>query len=620
MNRYIVIMTLAYVFLPLNGSTQTPYIDSLMQVYEQQSNDTNKLGTLTHLINAYMYRNPVFSMQLAREKLILAEELGIKKSQSLANFHLGVLQSNLDENDSARFFFNRSRELALQIDDTMRLVLALNGMATLELSQGELSKADSLNEQVIGILTLKDDQYRLSTAYGLKSQINQDKGNYNIAYQNALKSLQILETIDKPVRQADALIHLADIEQKLGNTTQAIDHSKKALVIYREHRDLLYQALVLGNLGELFILQGNYNEALTLLNESIVMADSTNNLRLKASSLSSLGNLFLLQDNTNKALDYLNESLEIATNIGDQPGMVRSMTMLGKVYNKTNNYQRAIQYLNQSIQLSTELEMKPETSFAYQARANSYEKSGLYERALDDLKTHKALSDSMFSEEKINQIEELRIIYESEKKDKEIEIQRYQIELFAQKERNNRSRTQLLIILLISAIISSLLIHQAFHQKLKRRKVEIESTHKMLSLKKREITTQILHMAQKNDLLQELKEMLLRLKQECPNSNIQKQIINKINIDFNNENSWARFKTYFEDLHQGFEDKIKDLAPDVSPGDLRLIALIKMNLNSQEVASVLNISQEGIKKARYRLRKKMKIKTGGSLEDFLAQV
>jgi DNA-binding CsgD family transcriptional regulator len=45
-----------------------------------------------------------------------------------------------------------------------------------------------------------------------------------------------------------------------------------------------------------------------------------------------------------------------------------------------------------------------------------------------------------------------------------------------------------------------------------------------------------------------------------------------------------------------------------------------MNLNSQEVASVLNISQEGIKKARYRLRKKLGLETGGSLEEFLTQI
>jgi DNA-binding CsgD family transcriptional regulator len=45
-----------------------------------------------------------------------------------------------------------------------------------------------------------------------------------------------------------------------------------------------------------------------------------------------------------------------------------------------------------------------------------------------------------------------------------------------------------------------------------------------------------------------------------------------------------------------------------------------MNLNSHEIASVLNISQEGIKKARYRLRKKLGLETTDSLEDFLGSM
>jgi DNA-binding CsgD family transcriptional regulator len=40
---------------------------------------------------------------------------------------------------------------------------------------------------------------------------------------------------------------------------------------------------------------------------------------------------------------------------------------------------------------------------------------------------------------------------------------------------------------------------------------------------------------------------------------------------------------------------------------MRLIALLKMNLSSKEIADILGISADGIKKARYRLRKKMNL-------------
>ena len=47
--------------------------------------------------------------------------------------------------------------------------------------------------------------------------------------------------------------------------------------------------------------------------------------------------------------------------------------------------------------------------------------------------------------------------------------------------------------------------------------------------------------------------------------------------------------------------------PDLTHGDLRLCALFKMGLGTKEVASILAISPDSVKTARYRLRKKLSI-------------
>ena len=45
------------------------------------------------------------------------------------------------------------------------------------------------------------------------------------------------------------------------------------------------------------------------------------------------------------------------------------------------------------------------------------------------------------------------------------------------------------------------------------------------------------------------------------------------------------------------------------------MALLKMNLSSKEIANILNISTEGVKKARYRLRKKLNLSSDDSLQE-----
>ena len=620
MRKYIYTAVWVILYIPHWSYAQTFRIDSLLQVYNQQPNDTTKLGTLTHLINAFMYRDPERSMSFAREKLILTRNLEFIKGESLANYHIGVLKINLDQYDSAKSYFNRAYQLAMTIDDTYRLVLAVDGMSGTNLKKGNFTAADSLNDINIAILKQKNDHYRLATVYVKKSQINKEQGNFNIAYNYALEALRLMKEFDKPVRMADILLQLAVIEQELGNISDAIEHSKEALQIYRAHGDLMYQAILLGNLGDLFTIQGNYNEALGLLMESVAKADSADTPAIKAATLNRLGNIYILQNRYFDAQKELEDALEIASGIGDLSGKVKILNTMGVLFNETNNPQQALQNLNEAIRLSEQLNLRPDQSKAYLERSLSHESMGMNQLALSDFKTHKRLSDSIFASEKMQQIEELRFIYETEKKDQEIEIQKFQIELLAQRERNNRNRIILLSIFLVSSVITVFLVLVAVRQKLKRRKLEHEITKSMLALKKREITTQVLHISQKNDLLQELKEMIQELKSECPNSNLQKKIINKINIDINNENSWERFQSYFEDLHKGFAQKIKDIAPEISPGELRLISLLKMNLNSQEMASVLNISQEGIKKARYRLRKKLGLDTTESLEDFLSNI
>ncbi len=620
MRKYIFAVVCIVLLIPKANYAQTNRIDSLLWVYAQQPDDTSKMYTLTHLINAYMYRDPEQSMAFAREKLRLARTLDFHQGESLANFHMGVLQHNLDHYDSANIYYRRAYDLAREISDTMRMVLAIDGLAGTNLKTGNFAAADSLNDINIVILKRIKDHYRLATVYAAKSQVSKEQGNFNIAFKYALEALQLIKEFDKPVRRADILYQLAVIEQELGHIQDAIAYSREALQIYREHDDLMYQALLLGNLGNLIVIQGNYNEALALIQESTVMADSADTPAIKAASLNSLGNLYMLQDRYERAREALDEALDLASHTGDLPGKVKTLNTLGALLHSVKDPQQAIQYLNESIRIAEQLNLRPDQSNAYLERSESHEDLGMSELALADYKAHKRLSDSIFASEKMQQIEELRIIYETEKKDQEIEIQKIQIELLAQKEQNYRNRILLLTILLVLFVITVFMVQMALRQKLKRRRLEHETTNELLAIKKREFTTQILHLAQKNELLLDLKAMIRGLKSECPDSALQKQIINKINIDINNERSWERFQNYFEDLHKGFDDKMRKIAPEISKGELRLAALLKMNLNSHEIASVLNISQEGIKKARYRLRKKLGLATTESLEDFLGSM
>ena len=56
-----------------------------------------------------------------------------------------------------------------------------------------------------------------------------------------------------------------------------------------------------------------------------------------------------------------------------------------------------------------------------------------------------------------------------------------------------------------------------------------------------------------------------------------------------------------------FQDELKQRYPNLTAYDLRLCTYLKANLSTKEIATLLNITPDSVKKAKHRLRKKLDI-------------
>ncbi len=118
---------------------------------------------------------------------------------------------------------------------------------------------------------------------------------------------------------------------------------------------------------------------------------------------------------------------------------------------------------------------------------------------------------------------------------------------------------------------------------------------------------------QKSELLNEVKEVLDKDKSISESNEVHK-LINK---GQNQDGDWEDFNTRFESLNKNFYSRLKTAYPEISPNDLRICALIKLNLSIKEMAGILNISPDSVKTARYRLRKKLQLNTEDNLTEFI---
>ena len=86
------------------------------------------------------------------------------------------------------------------------------------------------------------------------------------------------------------------------------------------------------------------------------------------------------------------------------------------------------------------------------------------------------------------------------------------------------------------------------------------------------------------------------------------------------EEAWEHFWRLFEQVYPGFMYRLKKKFPDLSSAETRLLILTKFNLSTRELAHTLGISGESIRKARYRLRKKLNLVGEASLDTLIQNI
>jgi len=137
--------------------------------------------------------------------------------------------------------------------------------------------------------------------------------------------------------------------------------------------------------------------------------------------------------------------------------------------------------------------------------------------------------------------------------------------------------------------------------------------------KNRELATSTMTLIKKNELLAQIKDELKKYTDSEPNKNV-KSVINTINKNINEEDTWNVFKDAFNNVDKDFLKKIKKLHPSLTPNDLRLCAYLRLNLSSKEIAPLLNISVRSVEIKRYRLRKKMELEHEQGLVEYILAI
>lgn len=138
----------------------------------------------------------------------------------------------------------------------------------------------------------------------------------------------------------------------------------------------------------------------------------------------------------------------------------------------------------------------------------------------------------------------------------------------------------------------------------------------MYGVKNNELTASVKMLITRNEILEQLKEKK-RTSKEIRITDVSKILDKTFEQSCAN---WSEIESKFETVNPGFYDRLNKQHTNLTSGDLKITALLKLNCSTKDMARLLNISVESVHTTRYRLRKKLGLSRNDDLIEYIDKI
>lgn len=446
---------------------------------------------------------------------------------------------------------------------------------------------------------------------------------YQSDYAQALEHFQQAEMLYMELNDISGLgglyLDMALLYAEMHQKEKARRYNRKAAGIFQKTGEDMKYGVSMVDLGSSYLDVKMVDSALYCLSRAEPFVTGKNT-RAQGYMEQNFGSAYFLLGRYEEAIEHYEKGIVLSARVGDNNLIVLLNNFISEAYLALGNYKEAHRHALISDTISQRFPRNFLRTRALMALAESAYKVEDYDMSYAAFKRYIVLTDSLFGDEKQKEIAALEQEYEAEKRRKEIEFRKQENELLAKEHAASTNRNYALAACLILLImVGYALISKQRHKirgqdaAMRIAQLENEKLNQEVAHKARELTSKALNIAQKNEMIQTLHEQLKSMSKEKGKVDL-KGLINKLRVVEQQEGNWAAFTEQFSALNPNFHKRLTSTYPDLSKGELRLAALIRMGLSSKDIANILNISEPGMKKARYRLRKKMSLETEESLE------
>jgi tetratricopeptide (TPR) repeat protein/DNA-binding CsgD family transcriptional regulator len=401
----------------------------------------------------------------------------------------------------------------------------------------------------------------------------------------------------------------------------------------REGKEMAFH--LYNNLSLTFKQLGNYDSALLLMEKSL---DLGREILPDEALYTHYGNAAMLYKrvgNLSEAQKLLSQAIAIAEKGANRANLGALYINLAHIEMARQQWDSALRAAEKGKTLVLEAQHKEWIKNAYGTLAEAFAGKKDYQNAYLNLEEKLFWVDSLFGLEKTKAVAEMEIRYETERKEKEISQQQNQILVL---DLENERKQKILFTgagFLLFLLAFGFILYKKQQEKIKTQILAKEKAELQLQntlLEQEMLQAQLQHQQQllerKNQELLSFTILLVQKRQalegivaQIEKEDLDAKIKRRIQILTQNEQyirqEWEEFQSRFEQVYTEFFPRLKRQFPTLTPNELRLCALLRLNLSTKEISVLLNILPDSVNMSRYRLRKKLGLNTDESLIDFI---
>jgi tetratricopeptide (TPR) repeat protein len=531
--------------------------------------------------------------------------------------------------DSARLFSREAMRIAKENDFTFGIAYAYSALGNTEVARDNLDEAIEYYLKSISYYEQGNDYQELPQIYLILGSLYtyQDKMFEAL---NAFKvALDISKDHDMQKMMEKTYNNLGSIYKNLGKYNEALDCYNEALEIANKlgARDDVYY--LYGNLGILHAMLGDKDLAESYFNQTLQIALDQNNKVAEAFAYVSLGDFHIDVKNFAEALKYYKEALAMAKEVDAGYSGPKSLfyanvySGLGNAHFYMEEYDSAIVYLLKGYDLASETNQTTIAAESADKLSHAFEIKKKLGKALEYSRIHKSLSDSLMNEDIVRKVAEMDM---QNKFDKVMAEKEFEQALNDATQKRNKYIYLSIIGGSVSGLVIVLLLLFLQKNKMKSERLkanylqlEKETLSNDLNYKNKELTTNVMYLLKKNELIHNVSEKLKKSKAsfKVENRRVVEDVIRDLEAASKGD-IWKEFELRFQEVHNDFYNKLNELFPNLTPNELKLCAFLRLNMSTKDIAAITFLSVNSINIARHRLRKKLNIDKDENLVTFLS--